>query len=111
MLKSCFILMISAKFVGIKQVTMNILFISGQEIILVLALALIFFGAKAIPDIAKVMGKGMSEFRKATNEIQRELNNSTSDIKKDIEEVNSSISKDSEEIRKNIDKQSKNLDT
>ncbi len=84
---------------------MSLLFISGQEILIVLALALIFFGAKAIPDIARVLGKGMHEFRKATNEIKREFNESTSDIKKDIDEVNASISKDAKEIKKNIDDQ------
>ncbi len=36
-----------------------ILFISGGEIVLVMMLALLFFGAKAIPDIAKTLGKGM----------------------------------------------------
>lgn len=84
---------------------MSLLFISGQEILIILALALIFFGAKSIPDIARVLGKGMNEFRKATNEIKREFNESTSDIKKDIDEVNASILKDTEEIKKNIDEQ------
>ena len=60
----------------------NILFISGGEIVLVMMLALLFFGAKAIPDIAKTLGKGMREFKKATNEIKREINEHTSDIKK-----------------------------
>lgn len=83
---------------------MQILFISGQEIILVLALALIFFGAKSIPDIARMMGKGMREFRKATNEIQKEFDDSTSGIKKDLNDVNKSISKDAKKIKEGFDK-------
>ena len=46
-----------------------ILFIRGGELVLVMLLALLFFGAKAIPDIAKTLGKGMREFKKASNEI------------------------------------------
>jgi sec-independent protein translocase protein TatA len=87
-----------------KTKAMYILFISGQEIILVLALALIFFGAKSIPEIAKMMGKGVREFRKATNEIQREFDNSTSDIQNELKDVNNSLGKDVQKIKKNIDK-------
>lgn len=79
-----------------------LLFISGGEIVLVMLLALLFFGSKAIPDIAKTMGKGMREFKKATNEIKRELNEHTSDIKKDIDDVSSTVSKETSEIKKGI---------
>lgn len=79
-----------------------LLFISGGEIVLVMLLALLFFGAKAIPDIAKTVGKGMREFKKATNEIKREINDHTSDIKKDITDVSSSINKETSEIKKGI---------
>lgn len=79
-----------------------LLFISGGEIVLVMLLALLFFGSKAIPDIAKTMGKGMREFKKATNEIKRELNEHTSDIKKDIDDVSSTVRKETSEIKKGI---------
>jgi sec-independent protein translocase protein TatA len=51
----------------------HILFVSGGELVLVMLLALLFFGSKAIPDIAKTLGKGLREFKKATNEIKREI--------------------------------------
>ncbi|MCF6332473.1 MAG: twin-arginine translocase TatA/TatE family subunit [Draconibacterium sp.] len=79
-----------------------ILFISGGEIVLVMLLALLFFGAEAIPDIAKTLGKGMREFKKATNEIKREINEHTSDIKKDIDEVSSTVTKETTDIKKEI---------
>ena len=71
-----------------------ILFISGGEVVLVMMLALLFFGANAIPDIAKTLGKGMREFKKATNEIKREINEHNSDIKKDINDVTNSVKKE-----------------
>lgn len=79
-----------------------ILFISGGEIVLVMLLALLFFGSKAIPDIAKTLGKGMREFKKATNEIKREINDFTPDIKKDINEVTNIVNKETNEIKKGI---------
>ncbi|HCE58654.1 MAG TPA: twin-arginine translocase TatA/TatE family subunit [Prolixibacteraceae bacterium] len=82
--------------------TNNLLFISGGEIVLVMMLALLFFGADAIPGIAKTLGKAMHEFKKASNEIQREISEHTSDIKKDINEVSSTVDKETSEIKKGI---------
>ena len=91
-------------FAALKKNVMSnyILFVSGGEIVLVMLLALLFFGSKAIPDIAKTIGKGMREFKKATNEIQREINDYSSDIKKDINEVSSVINKETNEITKGM---------
>lgn len=81
----------------------HILFISGGELVLVMLLALLFFGADAIPDIAKTLGKAMHEFKKASNEIQREISEHTSDIKKDVNEISSTVTKETDEIKKGID--------
>jgi sec-independent protein translocase protein TatA len=43
------------------------------EIILVLAIVLLFFGAKRIPEIAGSFGKGIKEFKKNMNEVQRSI--------------------------------------
>ena len=51
----------------------HILFISGQEIFIVMIVVLLLFGANKIPEIAKGLGKGMREFRKATDDIKREI--------------------------------------
>jgi sec-independent protein translocase protein TatA len=73
---------------------MHILFISGSEIFVVLFFILIFFGAKSIPDIARVMGKGMREFNKATQDIKKELSETTSDIRKNFDDVKAGIEKE-----------------
>ena len=69
-----------------KSITMGnvLLFVSGSELVLVLLLALLFFGANSIPEIARTLGKGMREFKKATSDIQKEFENHTSDLKKDV---------------------------
>lgn len=69
----------------------NLLFISGAEIFIILVVVLILFGAKKIPEIAKGMGKGMREFRKATDDIKKELNDSSSDIMDDIKDMKNTM--------------------
>ena len=51
----------------------------GSEIILILALVLILFGAKKLPELAKGLGQGIKEFKKATHEVTDELQNSMGD--------------------------------
>lgn len=57
---------------------MTVLFLNlgGSEIILILLLILIFFGAKKIPELARGLGQGMREFKKASQEIQENIENS-----------------------------------
>ncbi len=44
-----------------------------SEILLILALALIVIGPKKLPDLARVIGRGLGEFRRATDDIQRTI--------------------------------------
>jgi sec-independent protein translocase protein TatA len=48
--------------------------LGATEIILILLVILIFFGARKIPELAQGLGKGMREFRKAAREIQDDIN-------------------------------------
>lgn len=43
------------------------------ELLLILALALIVLGPKKLPELARALGKGMAEFRRATDELKDEL--------------------------------------
>ena len=40
---------------------------SAPELILVLVIALVVFGPGKLPDVGKALGKGIQEFRRATN--------------------------------------------
>ncbi len=82
--------------------TNYLLFVSGGEIFLVMMLALLFFGADAIPGIAKTLGKAMHEFKKASNEIQREISEHTADIKKDVTDLTATVKKETSEIENGI---------
>ena len=50
--------------------------LGGGEIILILALVLILFGAKKLPELAKGLGTGIKEFKKATRDVTEEISSS-----------------------------------
>ena len=45
-----------------------------QELVFILVLALLIFGPKRLPEIGRTIGKGMAEFRKASNDLKRTIN-------------------------------------
>jgi len=51
--------------------------LGGGEIVLILALVLILFGARKLPELAKGLGQGIKEFKKATREVTDEVQRST----------------------------------
>jgi sec-independent protein translocase protein TatA len=59
----------------LKFIAMNTVFaffggLGGWEILLIMLVILIFFGAKRIPELARGLGKGIREFKDATTEIK-----------------------------------------
>jgi len=45
--------------------------IGFQEMLIILVVVLIFFGPKRLPDLAKSLGKGIAEFKKASEEVRK----------------------------------------
>jgi sec-independent protein translocase protein TatA len=63
---------------------MNALFagiFGGWEIVLILAVVLILFGAKKLPELAKGLGQGIKEFKKATTDVQNEIHAAMDDTR------------------------------
>ena len=87
-----------------------VLFISGQEIFILALAVLILFGSKKIPEMARGLGKGMREFRKAADDIKRELNQSVPDIKSGLEDIGKDIKDSTEELKKDFSKFKDDLD-
>ncbi len=57
---------------------MNIMlagFFGGWEIVLILAVVLLLFGSKKLPELAKGLGQGIKEFKKATHDVTSEMHN------------------------------------
>jgi TatA/E family protein of Tat protein translocase len=66
------------------------------EIILILAIALIVLGPKKLPELAKSLGRGIAEFKKATQEFKenvdvdndlRQARDTLRDVKEDLEDT------------------------
>jgi sec-independent protein translocase protein TatA len=53
--------------------------LGGWEVVLILAAVLILFGAKKLPELAKGLGTGIKEFKKATREVTEEIQNTPTD--------------------------------
>jgi sec-independent protein translocase protein TatA len=81
-----------------------ILFISGQEIVIIGLAVLLLFGSKKIPEMARGLGKGMREFRKAADDIKRELNQSAPDIKRGLEDIGKNIKESTEDLKNDFTK-------
>ena len=53
--------------------------LGGWEIVLILAVILILFGAKKLPEIARELGEGVSQFRKHVRALSKEIDQETHD--------------------------------
>lgn len=54
--------------------------IGMPELLLILGLALIVLGPKKLPELAKALGKGLAEFRRATDDLKEEFRQMERDV-------------------------------
>lgn len=59
--------------------------ISGGELLLILFVAFLVFGPSKLPELARKLGKGMNEIRRASDEIKREIRKEADKLDKDDE--------------------------
>ncbi len=72
-----------------------------SEMVLIFIVALLVFGPKKLPELGKSLGKGIREFRKATEDLKsswdeqmREVENPIKEVTRDIQESASDMKKD-----------------
>jgi sec-independent protein translocase protein TatA len=53
--------------------SLGILDVGSTEIVVIMLVALLLFGSKRMPDLARSLGKSLREFRKATSGLEAEL--------------------------------------
>ena len=66
--------------------------IGTTELLVILFIILLVFGSKKLPELAQGLGRGIREFKKATNDIQDEL-----DINKPLAEPEPKVKKESKD--------------
>ncbi len=90
----------------------TLLFISGPEIMVIMLLVVMVFGADKIPEIARGLGKGMRQVKDATNDIKKEIKDSSEknkidtniakNIQKEVSDVKDSIEELTGPIKRNL---------
>ena len=70
--------------------------IGAPEIILIAIVFLVLFGSKKIPELMQGLGKGIREFKDATNGIQKEIQENTGHITNQIQEHIQEVKKEIE---------------
>lgn len=61
--------------------------IGMPELIVILALALIVFGPKKLPDLARSLGKAINEFKNATQDLKESMDSELKDVKKPFKDA------------------------
>lgn len=87
-----------------KLLSHTFLFIGTTEIIFILFIVVMVFGADKIPEIARGLGKGMNMIKNASNEIKHEITKSAQEngidtnLTKDISEQVNKVKDEIEEL-------------
>lgn len=78
--------------------------VSGGEFLVIILVALVFFGSKNIPDLMRGLGRGYREFKNAANSIKDELTKDTDDVRKQITgPLDQQFDEINEEVKKQTD--------
>lgn len=83
--------------------------IGTWEVLLILGFALMFFGSKSIPGLARTAGKTIRQVREASSDIQNEIRKSSSEMKNDLN-LKELISDTAEDIKRPLDQYASDLD-
>jgi sec-independent protein translocase protein TatA len=81
-----------------------------QEIIIIFIIALIVFGPRKLPELGKTIGKGLAEFKRASNELKQtwedevQLDKTKEEISQIVKEATISPSEIVQEISSDINK-------
>jgi len=61
------------------------LFTGGFEFVFILFIAFLLFGPKKLPEIARVLGKGLGELRRASNELKNSLEDEIRNLDREVQ--------------------------
>src|SRR5436190_2610240 len=73
-----------------------------QELLIIFVIALLVFGPKKLPELGKSLGKGLREFKKATEDIKSNWDEHMKDVEKSVDEVKSTVTDATKDIDRDL---------
>lgn len=61
--------------------------IGVPELLVILVVALLVLGPKRLPEVARALGRGLAEFRRATSDLSEELRSAQASIEEEVREA------------------------
>lgn len=78
--------------------------IGGSELIFIILIAVMLFGADKIPEIARTLGKGMAQLKNATEDIKTEITKSAEENGLDMKSLTGGISEEIKDVKQGFNK-------
>ena len=69
----------------------------GSEIVLILGVVLLLFGGKKLPELARGLGKGIREFKDASDGVKREIHRNINAMDLDKDEAEQTVANNNNE--------------
>ena len=79
--------------------TLLFLNIGTPELMLILFVALLLFGGDKLPELARGLGKGIREFKDASENVKREIHRNINEVQQNLEETTQTITSDEVESK------------
>ncbi len=67
------------------MLTYPLIMLGTWEIVAIVAVVLLLFGGKKIPELMQGLGKGVKSFKQGMNEVEKEIKDTTEEINKDAD--------------------------
>jgi TatA/E family protein of Tat protein translocase len=73
-----------------------------QETVFIFVLALLLFGPRKLPELGKTIGKALTEFRRASNDLKSTFDREMANLEKETEELKAETNKVHSEIQSTV---------
>jgi sec-independent protein translocase protein TatA len=80
------------------------------ELIVIFVVALLVFGPKKLPELGKSLGKGLREFKRATDDIKSTWEDQIRDAETSIKDVKDTVKETTDDIKKDLKQDFQDMD-